>query len=308
MFFGIVLGIGLINHGSNLFITTAWMGHQAQMASQQWHWLNVFSYPYNFYRLDGAPFTLMLVMNLYWILKKDWPKVLPIGLVLVQMMIFTCASEKGARYLCVVLPFAAMAVAMVVHHLIANASSFKRWAPPVLFVLLVFSLAGKSVAVVGTPSGYEKAVRFIKKANPQAKILSTQPLIAGLWQDDPSRVEPVPKDIKELIMRYSQGYRYLIIDPQAYVSWTASGNRFTTPLIDYLGFIREHIPPVIKLAHLTPALLERFVLDHNEDLGASVRFLNRSDEDFGAVYVYDLAQSLEVMQKVIQSMSTKAGM
>ena len=306
MFFGIVLVIGLINHGSNLFITTAWMGHQAQMASQQWHWSNVFSYPYNFYRLDGAPFTLMLVMNFYWILTKDWPKVLPIGLVLVQMMIFTCASEKGARYLCVVLPFAAMAVAMSVQYLIANASSFKSWAPPVLLVLLVFSLVGKSVAVVGTPSGYEQAVSFIKKTDPQAKVLSTQPLIVGLWQDDPSWVQPVPKDIKELIVRYSQGYRYLVIDPQAYVSWTASGNRFTTPLVDYLGFIHGHIPPVIKLAHLTPALLERFVLDHNEDLGASVRFLNRNDEDFGAVYVYDLTQSLEIMQKVIQSMSAKA--
>jgi|CXWL01.1.fsa_nt_gi hypothetical protein len=308
VFLGIILGIGLVNNGSNLFITTAWMGHQAQMASQEWHWLNVFSYPYSFYRLDGAPFTLMLVMNLYWIFKKDWPKVLPISLVLVQMMIFTCASEKGARYLCVILPFAAMAVALGIHHLIMNASLFKRWAPPVLLGLLIFSLLWKSVAVVGTPSGYEQAVRFIKRNNPQAKMLSTQSLIMGLWQEDVSMVQPAPKDIKELVGRYSQGYRYLVIDPQAYVSWTESGNRFTTPLMDYLGFIREHIPPVVKLPHLSPALLERFVFDHNENLGASVRFLNRSDEDLGAVYVYDLTQSLEVMQKVIQSMSTKAGM
>lgn len=306
LFAVIILAFGLINGGSNLFITTAWMGHQAEMASQQWHWLNLFSYPYNFFRLEGAIFALMLLANFYWILKKDWPKVLPIAVVLVQMMIFTFASEKGARYLCVVLPFAAIAVAMSVDYFMIQAASLKKWAPPVLFLLLIVSLAAKSVSLVGTPTGYEQAVRLIKQKDPQAKILATQPLLIGLFEEGVPSVQPVPKDMNELIGRFSQGYRYVVIDPQAYVSWTSSGERFTHPLVDYLGFMHDHVPPVAWFKHLKPALLERFVLDHNESLGRSIKFLNKSDRDLGGVYVYDLAQSLEVMQKIAQSMSIKA--
>ena len=308
MFFAIIVGIGLINHGSNLSITTAWMGHQAQMASGQWRWLNLFCYPYSIFRLEGPLFALMLLSSLYWVLKKDWQKLLPAAVVFVQMLIFTLASEKGARYLCVTLPFAAMAVAIGVHQFVLKTSIFKQWAPPVLLGLLFFSLIGKSVSVVGTPSGYEQAVGFIKQTDPQSKILSTQPLIVSLWENDPADVQPVPKNLHDLIVRYAQGYHYLIIDPQAYVSWTASGARFTTPLVDYVGFIRGNMPPAVKFSQLSPALLERFVMDHNEDLVNSIKFLNNKDQDFGGVYVYDLTQSLEAIEKVVQSMSIKTGM
>ncbi len=121
-------------------------------------------------------------------------------------------------------------------------------------------------------------------------------------------VLPAPKNVPELFARYAQGYKYLILDPQAYVSWTASGQRFTTPLTDYLGFINAQMPVVGKFTHLNPALMERFVFDHNEHLLNSIQFLNRKKEDSGAVYVYDLSQSLAVMQKIIESTSAKAGL
>ncbi len=307
MFGAIVLGIGLLNNGSNLAITTAWMGHQAEMAAAQVSWLNILSYPYSMIRLEGAIFSVLLIMNLYWLLKRDWQMLLPCSMVLTQMAIFTCASEKGARYLCVVLPFAAMAAALSVHTFLLKGSLLKSWAPPVLFGILMFSIIGKSISVVATPTGYRQAVQLIEKTDPKAKILSTQPLLTDLWKANQTDVLPVPKSVPELLVRYQQGYRYLILDPQAYVSWTASQQRFTTPLMDYVGFIRDQVPPLGSFDQLNPALLERFVLDHNEDLGRSVRFLNRKDQDFGKVYVYDLTQCIGIMEKVIQSLSTKGG-
>jgi hypothetical protein len=159
------------------------------------------------------------------------------------------------------------------------------------------------VAVAQIPSGYQQAVAMLQEKDPQAKILATQPLLVNLLVSDPSKIETVPKDVRDLVIRYSQGYRYMIIDPQAYVSWTATGERFTTPLVDYLGFIRAKMPPIAKFSHLNHALVERFVLDHNENLLNSARFLNRRDDDFGAVYVYDLTQCIAVMEKVIESAS-----
>lgn len=307
LFFGIIIGIGLINNASNLSITTAWMGHQAGMASIGFHPLDLLSYPYTIFRLEGLLFGSLLTVSLYWLMIRDWSKFLPAVLVLLQMLIFTFASEKGARYLCVVLPFAAIAAALNVHALILNNNRLRSWAPLVLCSLLLFSLVVKSVSLVGTPQGYAKAVRLIKDIDPQAKILSTQPLVMNLWVDQPEDILPVAKNIPELIMQYRQGFRYLVLDPQAYISWTSSGQRFTAPLVDYLGFIRGQMPPLAKVPHLNQALLERFVFDHNEHLDNSIRFLEQKDGDSGAVYLYDLTQSLAVMQKVIELTSAKTG-
>lgn len=307
LFLGIVIGVGLINNASNLSITTAWMGHQAGMASAGFHPLDLLSYPYTIFRLEGLLFGSVLAASLYWLLVRDWSKFLPAVLVVLQVLIFTFASEKGARYLCVVLPFAAMAAALNVHVLILNNDRFRSWAPVVLCSLVLFSLVVRSVSIVATPRGYEHAVRLIKDKDPKARILSTQPLVMNLWADRPEDIQPVLKTVPELIIRYGQGFRYLILDPQAYVSWTASGQRFTTPLVDYVGFIQGQIPAVAKFPHLSPALLERFVFDHNEHLVNSILFLNQKNGDSGGVYVYDLNQILAVMQKVIESTSAKTG-
>ncbi len=307
IFAAIILFFGLLNNGSNLFITTAWMGRQAELASQQWQWLNIFSFPYGMARLDGWIFFLTILFNLLFILKKDWRKVLPVSLVFAQMFIFSFASEKGARYLCVILPFASMAAALAVEFLWTHTEHFKRWAPGFLIGLFLFSLAAKAVAVVDTPRGYEQAVHYIKSKNPQAKILATQPIIVGLLFGSSNEVAPVPKDFRELVIRYAQGFRYLIVDPQAYVSWTQSGFRFTTPLTDYLGFMRDRLPPDIRIPQLNQALLERFVMDHNENLPASISFLNNPNAGYGDIYVYDLGRSLAIMEKMIQAASMKPG-
>jgi len=302
-FYGIIFWIGSLNHGSNRFITTAWMTHQAQMAAQEWRWLDLFSYPYDIFVLEGFLFGLLFFSNVYWLYKRDWQKFLPGAIVLAQMAMFSFAAERGARYLCVVLPFAVMAGALSIRYFVLNAGLFKRWAALLLLGMVFCSLAAKSVAVAQTPSGYEQAVKILQQKDPQAKILATQPLLVNLWVSDPSVVESAPKDFRDLIIRYSQGYRYLILDPQAYVSWTATGEHFTTPLADYLGFIRAKMSPVVKFSHLNLTLMERFVLDHNENFLNSANFLNRRDEDFGAVYVYDLTQCIAVMQKVAESLS-----
>lgn len=305
MFFMIILGVGLINNASNLSITTAWMGRQAELASGGFQFMDLLSYPYSIFRLEGILFGALLMLGLYWLVIRDWLKFLPATLVFTQMLIFTFASEKGARYLCVVLPFAAIAVALSLQYFLIENFRFKKWAPPLLCVMVVFSMAVKTVSLVSSPRGYEKAVRLIQKNDPQAKILSTQPLVMNLWTSGADDVLPVPNNVPELFARYAQGYRYLVLDPQAYVSWTDSGQRFTNPLVDYLGFIHGHMPVEARFSHLNHALLERFVFDHNEHLLNSIQFFDQIKEGSGSVYVYDLSQSLAVMQKIIESKSHK---
>ncbi len=299
-FAAIIFWVGSLNQGSNRFITWAWMSRQAQLAPQQWNWVNIFSYPYYLFSLEGLLFFLAFFMNIYWVVKRQWSRILPFTLVMVQMLIFTFASEKGARYLCVVLPFAAMASAVAFYQFVLrnNAVQRLRWAPVVLCAAFVMTPLQKSLAITQSGSGYEAVVRKIKERDPQAKVLATQPLIVGLFTEG---VAAAPKSVRDLIILFAQGYRYLIIDPQAYVSWTNTDEKFTLKLVDYLGFTRDFMPPLYVTGHLNHTMLQRFVLDHNENLVNSIRFLNVRDKDFGAIYVYDLKECLQTMQKVSES-------
>jgi hypothetical protein len=181
-----------------------------------------------------------------------------------------------------------------------NAHAAPRLATVVFIVTLGLTLAQRSWSLTDIGSGYRNAVEFLETRDPQAKIISTQPQVVALLTGD-DRVAPAPKTARDMIVLFAQGYRYLMIDPQAYVSWTEGDIKFTPKLVDYLGFIRDNMKPIYVSDHLNHPGLERFVLDHNENLINSARFLSRAETDFGAVYVYDLKECLEIMQRISES-------
>ena len=141
-FYGIVLFVGCLYGGINLHVTLAWMFHQAQDAGGKFHPINFLSYPYYVFALEGFFFACFfwgnIIFPLFFIKRlaasaacrhricnsissvlggvdfKEYSKLLPFGLVVLQMLIFSFAAEKGARYLCVVLPFMAAATAVVI--------------------------------------------------------------------------------------------------------------------------------------------------------------------------------------------------
>ena len=68
-----------------------------------------------------------------------------------------------------------------------------------------------------------------------------------------------------------------------------------------LSFILNHVPPVFALPHLDNTLLERFVLDHNQDLANSIKFLDTKDQGLGQIRVYDLNLALGSMKKYLSA-------
>ena len=87
---------------------------------------------------------------------------------------------------------------------------------------------------------------------------------------------PCPNDLYSLVDLYKQGARYLILDPQAYISWTADGRRFSPPLDDFLEITLKNVTPLQTFPHLNNILLNRFVLDHNEQILDSITFLSHA--------------------------------
>ncbi len=295
VFYGIVFIVGSLYDGANREVTFGWMFHQAQDAEGKRGVLNFLSFPCYVFLLEGIFFALLFWDNLGALLRRQYQGLLPFTVVVLQMGLFSFAAEKGARYLCVVLPFMAIAAAVSAHALwdmrLGPVAKVGKW----LTVLAVGFMLWHAAVLTVAKTNYQQAIQAILQHDPNAGIVSTQPLVEGLYVSSLDQVKPCPKDLAALVALYKQGARYLVIDPQAYISWTANERRFSPPLINFLEAIRQRAQPVQTFPHLNRALLTRFVLDHNEQLADSLGFLSAGG-DYGEIKIYDLGLALAALQ------------
>jgi len=297
IFYGAVLLVGGLYGGVNNYVNFAWMTHQAQDAGGKFNPVNFVSFPYYVFALEGFFFACFFWGNLYFVKIKQYSKLLPFGIVVFQMLIFSFAAEKGARYLCVVLPFMAAAAAVGIDECWQGVFKHARgWVVTAgaLAVVVMIYLSG-SIAMARTD--YDKAVQFITDHDPQAVIVSTQPLVEGLFLADDKQIVACPQDVFSLVNLYQHGARYLILDPQIYISWTANGRRFSPPLDDFLEITLKNVEPIKTFPHLDNILLNRFVLDHNEQIMDSLTFLSRAkSQRYGVINIYDLSSVLTTLK------------
>jgi len=293
-FYAIVLFVGCLYGGLNLHVNFAWMFHQSQDVGGKFNPINFLSYPYYVFVLEGFFFACLFWGNIYLLKFKEYSKLLPFGLVLLQMLVFSFAAEKGVRYLCVVLPFMAAATAVVIDDCWDRYARLRIWT----LTFVAVAVAGMiylSSAIAMARTDYENAVNFITDRDPQALIVSTQPLVEGLFLVDDKRIVPCPNDLDSLMSLYKQGARYLILDPQAYISWTIDGRRFSPPLDDFLEITLKNITPIATFPHLNSIFLQRFVLDHNEQILDSLTFLSHAQtEEYGKIRIYDLGAVVDL--------------
>ena len=297
LFYGIILMVGSLYGGINLRVNFAWMSHQAQDAGGKFNPVNFLSYPYYVFALEGIFFACFFWGNLYLIKFREYSKLLPFGVVIFQMLIFSFAAEKGARYLCVVLPFMAVAAAVLIDDCWERYSQVRAWILATgILAIVVMVYFSASIALSRTD--YENAVDFITSHDPQAVIVTTQPLVEGLFLPDDNRIVACPNDLYSLVNLYKKGARYLILDPQAYISWTADGRRFSPPLDDFLEIALKNVQPLQTFTHLNNIMLNRFVLDHNEQILDSIKFLSvAQSEEYGRIRVYDLRSIFAIIKK-----------
>ncbi|MCA9408862.1 MAG: phospholipid carrier-dependent glycosyltransferase [Candidatus Omnitrophica bacterium] len=306
-FLAVVFLIGNIDHGANTKITFAWMFYQKHLAATQGkveaELFNHFAYPYFIFRFETILFGLFFFGNIYLISRKEWKKLLPFALACCHMVIFSFALEKSVRFLCVVMPFMVMAVAGLIGYSWQKLPTV-RWKNILLIVvcLMVGQQFLKSYHIMHFQSDYENAMMDLKKDDSLPTVLSTQFKVQQFFAMPRNTVAAMPHQINHLVMFFQRGYRYIVIDPQAYVSYTKDGARFSQPLQEPLNFILTNVPPKRVYEHFSPAMLERFVLEHNVNLRTSLAFLQKNqDNKLGKLYVYDIKESLAILVKYMQS-------
>ena len=299
LFFG--LGVGIFNKGHNVYVSFGWMFHQSSLAKGHCEWFNLLSYPYFIFNLETWIFGLLFFGSMYFLWRKEWLKFFPALVVFLQMILFSFSQEKAARFLCVVLPFMAIASALVINEGLIRIQH--RYLKKVLYVCMVFMLAQQlkaDAAIIRFTTDYQSSMEFIRQKTPAAKILSTQSEIQTLYASQAQDVLKVPMDHAKLLEYAGLGYQYLILDPQAYISYTDNQKRFSLKLAGYLGFLEQTVKPVETFPHFRPELLKRFVFDQNESLWQSINFLKQNqDGHLGTLKIYAMNDCIEAIQQAV---------
>jgi len=302
IFFFLVIMIACIDKGQHITVILPWMMHQTTRAQQDpFHWYNFFSYPYFTFRLESIFFGILFWGNLYNVARKRWRSLLPFFLACVQMFIFSLPEEKGARYICVVLPFIVMAAAALAVELFEERKdSLSRIFLMVFIIFTVGTLVTKSWGIVRFQSDYRPAMEYMMRENKYVKVVTSQKWVMNLYSPAIEQVRELPHILQYLISFYGHGFKYLVIDPQAYVSWTKGGVRFYPKLEDYLGYVTQFVKPIKVFSHLNPVMLERFVFEHNENLKRSIDFLALDNKELGTIRIYDIEACLRNILPVLK--------
>jgi len=167
-------------------------------------------------------------------------------------------------------------------------------------ILMLGFMMQKSFVLAQSTSDYRPATEFLLSKDPNVKFLSTQPYIQNLYLENKHNVKTCPHRIEYLYQYFNHGYRYVVLCPQAYISWTDDKQRFTPKLEGFLPFMLANFKPIKVYPNFNDALMERFVFDHNENLFTSIRFLALNKEKhFGELKIYELKSIIPMMINLI---------
>lgn len=303
----LVFGVGALDDAANLRVTFGWMFHQGELAKGTFAITNLLSYPYYMWTFEGAIFASVFWSSIILLIRRRWQAAFPFVLVVLFMGVFSLPQEKGVRYVTSALPFVALAVAWMLTYM--NSFVTKRsWQYCFLSMVIIMALFQifESWHITRFSNNYEAAILDQRKTNPKARFVSTQSMIQRLYVDDKKDVAEFRYHMDYMNYLAREGYDFLILGPQAYVSFTPDDLRFQPKLKGFLQFIRDTVPAEQEYTHFNNRLLKRFVLEHNENLVRSWQFLRLAKENgYGQIRVYDLRKVMLVMNMAINQSRKK---
>ncbi len=290
-FLAVMVLVGSLLGGAQIRYTFAWVFHQQDMAVSKRLWTEVLAYPYYLFRLESWILAGAFFSSVYFLITRRWVLAWAFVIVCLQMLFFTTATDRGARYIAVVIPFVAMSSAALIYTVYEDVKHKAKNVVLVLGVLVMLSgMVWKSLELITDVSAYEPSVEYLLEKDTNVKFVSTQDLVQRLYMNDRTRVLPVPEDVLVLLQDYAKGCRYLVLDPQGYISFTGNDYKWGLPLKGYIGFIEKTVPPVKTFDHFNRAVMERVVFEHSDHLFQSIKYLDSPDlARMSSLRVYDLS-------------------
>ena len=300
-FFAVVVVVGSLLGGAQIRYTFAWVFHQQDMAVSKRLWTEILAYPYYLFRLENGVLAGAFFASIYFLIKRQWVQAWPLVIVCLEMLLFTTATDRGARYMAIVLPFMAMSSAALIHTVFQDMEHGAR--KIVLTVVLAVMFCGmvwRSVELISDVSAYAPSVAYLLEKDPDVKFVSSQDLVQRLYVNDRRNVFPVPEDVLVFFQDYAKGCRYFVLDPQAYIYFSGNDHKWGLPLKGYVGFIDKAIEPIKTFDHFNHAVMERVVFEHSDQLFQSIRFLDSPDlAKMSSLRVYDMSVIMRALSTVM---------
>ncbi len=300
-FAAVIILVGNLYNGANTKITFAWMFYQNYLSQGHRSILNLLSYPYYLYKLESIFLFVFFFSNTYLLFKGKYKETFPFVFIIFLMLIFSLPQEKGVRYLCIGLPLIAIASAYAINYFYNNMKGIKcgNYIVMGLAAFMFVNHLAKDFNIINFSADYESSVNLIKRNDPAGKILSTQYQVQRLYVKNKKEVMEAPNSTQLLMLLYKQGYHYLVIDPQAYISFNRDNKRFDSNLLSYMEFAKKEVKPIKVYPHFSKGLLVRFVLEHNENFYRTIKFLHHSSNaDNSALYLYEVRACLYRMYQM----------
>lgn len=298
-----VFGIGSLDDGANTRIAFGWMFHQAQISEGTFAWFNLLSYPFYQFYLESPFWGILFIVQGIWVFRSLDRKAVLWFVVLMMMVIFSLPQEKGVRYLCVVMPLLCLSSAAFLESVWMNLKN-NRWR--LVLASLIVLMFGWHLAEDWRISGWttdylQMTEEFKKRQSVPLRVSSSQPVLMSVLAGKDGVVVKPAITLQQCAVLYQKGFRYLVLDPQAYVSYTNSGQRFDSQLTPFLEFVKRTIDPIAVYPHFSKRLLTRFVLEHNENLHRSWQFIHYAKtHPVNELYVYDLQQIILVSSYMLK--------
>ena len=207
-----------------------------------------------------------------------------------------------SEFPCKDLPLIAIAVSFIVVDLIQSAKKPVVRNAIIGLIIIMFGIHGyKSYDIMCFHNAYQESMADLRKTDNDIKVASSQFMVQKIHAASPKYVTGLPQQAQGLLILYANGFRYLVIDPQAYISYTRDGRRFSPELTGYMEMAKRVIKPVKVYPHFSDELLKRFVLEHNVNLRESLNFIQKNKtEHYGELKVYDLRTIMVVLKELQQ--------
>jgi 4-amino-4-deoxy-L-arabinose transferase-like glycosyltransferase len=220
--------------------------------------------------------------------------ILLLAWLLVPFVFYAFLTDKAPRFLAIALPAIALIAARgltLTHEYLAARTGWPRAlriSPPLIAAAVVLAGSVASMAVAQQSSGYPAALAFLQQRGIDRAIVG-QALPVEFLSGQQMIAVDIPDSVEILGKAYAQGYRFMVIDDQAYL---------TPQHLLVASAIERRIQPVASY----PDTLKQgplFLLEHSEwmkvDLHATMALYYeiRSIRGPSEVRIYDVGEYLK---------------
>ena len=169
---------------------------------------NFLTYPYLFWKLEGAAMTALLPAALTLALRERKPTDGPTMALLVLPLLFYSLAQPNARYAVLAAPLAAL----LAGRLLGRIWESRPAAAAILAAALIFSgLHASSVACGLRSDGYASAEALLRDRG-GVKRIATYKTVAQVYGGVRNVAPSWPASSEEIEELYNKGYRYFVVD------------------------------------------------------------------------------------------------